>query len=130
MKYYVRLAFLLVLPLYGCGFAEWNVELYVQKIEGTSKCLYKYDAWGGRDSHIAGYVVLDSTEKFEINSRNDLGFYYLQEVPTQRTIRGVSNGSSGSGEEEDKLAMPVFIPIKKARSKSQNMEIINLIYQD
>lgn len=64
---------MLVLSSCGLGLGEWNIsELYAQKIEGTSKILYKYDAWGGRDSHASGYVILDSTEIFKVDIRKDL----------------------------------------------------------
>jgi hypothetical protein len=132
MKNLARLALLFVLlpPLYSCGFEDWDVkELYVQKIEGTSKLLYKYDAWGGRDSHNAGFVILDSGETFEVNLKNDLPFYSLQEAPTQTTIKGVSHICSNSCGEDYKSATPVFIPIKKEIGESHGIETIHLIYQ-
>jgi hypothetical protein len=132
MKRFLHLATLfgLLFFLYGCGFGDWEVdELYVQKIEGTSKVLYKYDAWGGRDSHNAGYVILDSTEKFEVNFKNDLPFYYLQEPPTHTSIKGVSHICSNSCGEEYKLATPVFIPIKCDKSERHGIKIVNFVYQ-
>ncbi len=57
--------------LVSCGFeklGDWDIsELYAQKIEGTNKVLYKYDAWGGRDSHVSGFLILDSTKTFKID---------------------------------------------------------------
>jgi hypothetical protein len=132
MNRYVHLPILfgLLFSSYGCGFGEWKIAgLYVQKIEGTSKLLYKYDAWGGRDSHNAGYVILDSNETFEVNLKSDLPFLYLQEVPTQTSITGVSHICSNSCGEDYKLAKPVFIPIKKNESEGHHIKIINLIYQ-
>jgi hypothetical protein len=124
------LLFVLSFSLSGCGFGDWNVnELYVQKIEGTSKFLYKYDAWGGIDSYNAGYVILDSSETFEVNLQNDLPFYYLQEVPTKTSIKGVSHICSDSCKENYNSATPVFIPIKKEESESHGIDIIHLIYQ-
>src|SRR5688572_6439363 len=75
--------------LYSCGTAEWETTLYAQKIEGTSKILYKYDAWGGRDSHKEGYAILDSTEKFEVNQINKLPISYLEEIPNRSCVLGV-----------------------------------------
>ena len=84
MKKLVFFIFLLGLcfTLTGCGFGDWDIdELYAQKIEGTSKLLYKYDAWGGIDANASGYVILDSTEIFQVNISKDLPFTYLLEIP-------------------------------------------------
>jgi hypothetical protein len=132
MKRFVHLAILfgLLFFLDGCGFGEWEVdELYLQKIEGTSKFLYKYDAWGGRDSHNAGYVILDSSEKFEVNFKNDLPFYYLLEVPTQTSVKGVSHICDNSCGEDFKSAPPILKPIKKEETERRDIKIVNLIYQ-
>ena len=56
--------------IYGCNssLGKWNVdELFAQQIEGSSKLLYKYNAWGGRDSNANGFVILDSPKEFKID---------------------------------------------------------------
>jgi len=76
----------LICVFYSCSYGEWNITLYVQKIEGTTKALYKYDAWGGRDSHLSGYTILDTTETFEISKRKELPISYLLEIPRKNLI--------------------------------------------
>ena len=50
---------------------ENGILLYThKKSKELQKILYKYDAWGGRDSHAYGYAVLDSTEIFSVNVDN------------------------------------------------------------
>src|SRR3954466_15555559 len=111
---HLAILFGLLFSLYGCGFGQWKVAgLYVQKIEGTSKLLYKYDAWGGRDSHSSGYVILDSTETFEVDLNQDLPFYYLMEIPNKKVVEGVSHICNNSCGEDYKKASPIFMPLKK-----------------
>jgi len=87
----------LCFTLTSCGFGSWNIhELYAQKIEGISKFLYKYDAWGGIDANASGYVILDSTETFQVNVSNDLPFTYLLEIPNKTTVKGVSTDCDNS----------------------------------
>ncbi len=93
MKYLrTTLVLFIIFNLSSCNWGEWHVgELYSQRIEGTSKILYKYDAWGGRDSHASGFIILDSTETFEVNPNNDLQFVYLTEIPNKNYILGAKN---------------------------------------
>lgn len=117
--------------LNSCGLAEWRIsELYRQKIEGTSKFLYKYNASGGRDSEASGYVILDSTETFRVNRNSDLPFMYLQELPNKNVINGVSNGydDNSSGENYYKTT-PIFTPLKKETIEIQGIKITNDTYQ-
>lgn len=59
MKFKFLFLSILTILLNSCGFdlsSEWDItELCVQKIEGSSKLLYKYDAWG---EEILTYLVL------------------------------------------------------------------------
>ena len=132
MKTLIFFIFLLGLcsTLSGCGFGDWEVdELYAQKIEGTSKILYKYDAWGGRDSHASGYVILDSAKIFQVNLSNDLPFTYLLEIPSKTFVRGISTDCDNSCGEDYKKAIPIFTPIKQVNTKRQDFSIINIVYQ-
>ena len=115
---------------YGCGFGDWEVdELYAQRIEGTSKVLYKYDAWGGRDANASGYIILDSTEMFQVNIKKDLPFTYLLEIPNKTFVRGISTDCDNSCGEDYKKATPIFTPIKQENTKEQNFSITNIVYQ-
>jgi hypothetical protein len=120
----------LFLVLSGCGFGDWKVdELYAQKIEGTSRLLYKYDASGGRDAHASGYVILDSTETFQVNLSNDLPFMFLQEPPGNTSIKGVSHICDNSCDENYKKALANFFPIKQETTTRQDFRITNITYQ-
>jgi len=132
MKALIFFVFLfeLAIALSGCGFGDWDVdELYAQKIEGTSKLLYKYDAWGGRDAHAFGFAILDSTERFQVNLKNDLPFTDLAEPPSKTCIRGVSFECDNSCGDNYKKATPIFTPIKQENIKRQNFTITHIIYQ-
>lgn len=109
--------------LYSCGYGEWETTLYAQKIEGTSKILYKYDAWGGRDAHEAGYAILDSTEKFEVNQINKLPISYLEAIPNGNYLLGVDF------EKPKKIKRQLFTPIKNSNTSEQDIEIKTKIYQ-
>ena len=64
---------------YGCG--SWDTTLYSQKIEGSNKLIYEYSAWGGRDSHISGYAILDDSKTFDISDLNELPGSYFDGKP-------------------------------------------------
>ncbi|MDP3393033.1 hypothetical protein [Sediminibacterium sp.] len=132
MKGLISIIFLsaLVLIVTGCGFGDWEVdELYAQKIEGTSKLLYKYDAWGGRDSHTSGFIILDSTETFQVSINNNLPFTYLLEIPNKAFVKGVSTECANSCGDDYKNATPIFTPIKQENIKSLDFNITKLVYQ-
>jgi len=78
------------LLLTSCGGGEWDTELYIQRIPNSSKIIYDYDAWGGRDSHEFGIVIMDSTEDFEVNKVQNLPISYLTEVPNGSRIHAIS----------------------------------------
>lgn len=126
---FLILFFCLIFLFFGCGSGEWSTTLYVQKIEGTSKVLYKYDAWGGRDTHLFDYVLLDSTETFKVHKRKDLPFYYLKEIPNKNYIYGVDfekrNLDAPDTKEEDRI----FTPIENLNIKQHNINIEVDVYQ-
>lgn len=124
---------MLLICFYSCSFdkqGQWDIsELYAQKIEGTSKVLYKYDAWGGRDSHAYGFVILDSTEIFKIDLKNTLPFYKLSDIPNKNKIEGISHECYNSCEEEYYKSKPIYKPMKINKFQSNNINIENIIYQ-
>lgn len=88
---YVALILTLLISISSCMRTNWSVELWEQKIENSNYSVYKYDAWGGRDTHLAGYKVLDSVDGFK--QRDVLeshGFSYLKSIPNRDTITIVS----------------------------------------
>jgi hypothetical protein len=105
----------------GClpGMGEWDITLYEQKIEGTSKAIYKYDAWGGRDSNVNGYAILDTTETFTIQRISKLPITQLNGIPNKNLINAI--GTESSKETSD------FNPIatEKIKSEGINIEIKN-----
>ncbi|WP_353169951.1 hypothetical protein [Flavobacterium sp.] len=115
---------------YSCGPGEWDIsELYAQKIEGTSKILYKYNAWGGRDSNANGFIILDSTETFKINLKNNLSFNKLSEIPNKIKIQGITSECYNSCEENYYKTLPIFKPMKIDKYQSNNINIESIIYQ-
>ncbi len=64
--------------------------MYIQRIPNSSKVIYDYDAWGGRDSHQFGIVIMDSTEDFEVNKVWNLPISYFTEVPNSSRIHAIS----------------------------------------
>src|SRR5690606_4357713 len=119
--------------LISCGFeklGEWDIsELYAQKIEGSSKILYKYDAWGGRDSNVNGFAILDSAETFKIDLDKKLPFYELSDIPTKYIIKGVKHECYNSCDENYYKTLPIFIPMKIENSKSEDLNIETKVYQ-
>ena len=117
----------------SCGlsdFGEWDLSgLSVLKIEGSSKVLYKYNAWGGIDSHAFGYRLMDSTEIFEVNVNADLPFYELISIPNKNKIIGLKHECEKSCGEYYEKAIPNYIPIEIKNSVKSNIKIENLIYQ-
>ena len=79
----------ILFSLYGCGFGEWDVTLYQQKIIGSPKVIYEFSAWGGLDSHKYGFVLMDSTEIFKVNSAQKLPISYLSEIPNKNQIKSI-----------------------------------------
>jgi hypothetical protein len=90
MKKHKKGIYLVALLLSSCGGGDWNTDLYVQRIPNSSKVIYDYDAWGGRDSHQFGIAIMDSTEGFEINKVRNLPISYFTEVPNNSRIHAIS----------------------------------------
>lgn len=127
MKYFKSFLFITVLFLnMSCDFS-WKIsELFVQKIENSSKVIYKYDAWGGRDSYKFGYAILDSTDVFDINNVESIPFQYFESIPTKQNISGVIP------EELDDQITPnkIFIPLKIKDSEEKGIKIRAKIFQN
>lgn len=110
----------------SCKFS-WDIgALYAQKIENSSKVIYKFDAFGRRDSHQYGFIIYDENEKFEVDIKKKLPFYELSEIPNQLKIEGISNEHPDL---ENDNAKPIFKPMKIQKTNEEGIEIENKIYQ-
>ncbi len=87
--------------LSGCfGYpTKWDIELWEQKIEGTNLSIYKFDAWGGRDSHVAGLKIKDSSKGF---TQNDVlkgnGFSIFNTIPSKDSLYVLKTVRPDNGE--------------------------------
>lgn len=132
IRIFKLLFLILMLSTYGCGtgVGEWTIsELYAQKIEGTSKILYKYDAWGGRDSNANGFIILDSSETFKIDLQNNLPFYNLSDIPNKTKIEGITHECYNSCGDDYYKSQPIFKSMKIKKSESNGINIETIIYQ-
>lgn len=120
--------FLFNFALNSCGKVEWDTNLYVQKIEGTSKILYKYNASGGRDTMVNGYILLDSTETFEVDISKNLPFSYLENIPSKKQINGIDI-EEPNYENVDKKTINVYIPLKTFNKKENGIDVQTKIFQ-
>lgn len=125
-----------ILLFCGCGMGNWQMpvnwrieELFVQKIEGSSKVIYKFSAWGGLDSNPNGFIILDSTDTFKVDVQNILPVYYLSDIPSNLNIEGVSHECYNSCGEEYYKSQPIFTPMKTDKSENNAIIITNRIYQ-
>ncbi|MFT7037154.1 MAG: hypothetical protein ACJA2S_005697 [Cyclobacteriaceae bacterium] len=107
----------------GCGDGNWDITLYEQKIEGTPKAIYKYDAWGGRDSHVFGYAILDTAKTFTISGISKLPIDKLNGIPNSKVINAIERNWP---EEEAKLS---FEPMDSYEIKNNGMTISIIKYQ-
>lgn len=104
-----------VIIFYGCN-PSWDVTLYVQKIKGSNKIIYQYDAWGGRDSHESGFAILDSTEEFDMSTITSLPGSYFAEVPTKDYIKLINvRNSQNSTTPKDTVLKPAREYSKKIK---------------
>ncbi|AXG69526.1 hypothetical protein KORDIASMS9_01749 [Kordia sp. SMS9] len=75
----------------SCFFStSWDVELWEQKIENSNYSIYKFDAWGGRDSHVSGMKLLNAAEGFQqsdVMSGHQIS--YLTSIPSKHQIDGI-----------------------------------------
>lgn len=116
--------------LNGCGIGEWEIdELYALKIEGSSKILYKYSAFGGRDSMVAGYLILDSTETFEVDISNTLKFIAFLEIPNKHEIKVLDTDYNGIITEDYEKTKPIFHPLKSEIEDNEGINVTTYIYQ-
>ena len=133
MKFKFLFLSILTILLNSCGFdlsSEWDItELYVQKIEGASKLLYKYDALGGRDSHISGFIIIDSTQSFKINLDNTLPMYNLSEIPSKNKISGIKHECKNDCGDEYYKTKPNYLPLRIDKLKSEGIAIENIVFQ-
>jgi len=119
-----------LLLVQSCGLGEWEITgISILRIEGSSKIVCKYDAWGGLDSHAFGYRLMDSTETFNINVIEDLPFYDLISIPTKERIIGISHKCDKSCGEYYEQATPTYNPIENEKTVNQNILIQHLTYQ-
>ncbi len=88
------LTFIIIISLTSCIDTNWSIELWRQKIENSNLSVYKYDAWGGRDTQLAGFKVLDSIAGFtQKDIYDNQGFSYLESIPNKDTITVISLSS-------------------------------------
>jgi len=124
---------LLILSLfYGCSFekTEWRIDsLFVQKIEGSSKLIYNFNAWGGRDSNLYGFIILDSTEKFKVEVENILPIYQLSGIPNKLNIEGVTHDCYGTCGEPYYKSTSILKPMKIDITNNQGINLITRTYQ-
>jgi hypothetical protein len=130
MKCIIRLSilFLIISVFNSCGMGEWETNLYAQKIDGTSKILYKYDASGGRDTMVSGYIILDSTETFEVDISKNLPFAYLEDIPNMKKIKGI-DFEKPDYENINKKVKEIFTPLNNISETEEEIEIKTKIYQ-
>ena len=133
MKSKFTIYLIISLFIISCGFdksSDWNIyELYAQKIEGTNKVLYKYDAWGGRDSHVFGFLILDSRKIFEIDLDKTLPISKISEIPSKKKISGIKHECKNDCAEEYYRTSPFFLPLRIDKLISEGINIESIIYQ-
>lgn len=97
-KYFL---FTIALILSGCfGFpTKWNIELWEQKIEDSNLSIYKFNAWGGRDSNVSGLKITDSLKGFtqyDVLKGDD--FSSLRAIPNKDLIKAINTVRPEEGE--------------------------------
>lgn len=122
----------LLFLFYGCGFGktEWTVDkLFVQKIEGTSKVIYNFSAWGGLDSNPHGFIILDSTKSFKVEVEDILPIYQLSEIPNKNNIKGITHECYGTCGEPYYKSTAIFTPMKIDSTVIQGITLTTNVYQ-
>lgn len=118
--------------LFGCSFGknDWTItSLFVQKIEGSSNVIYKFSAWGGRDSNPHGFIILDSTETFKVEVENILPIYQLSEIPNKKSIEGITHDCYGTCGEPYYKSSPIYKPMKINITNEKDINLTTRIYQ-
>jgi len=71
---------------FGCP-TEWDIQLWEQKIENSNLSICKFDAWGGRDSAVPGFKIIESSKGF---TQDDVlkgdEFSYLKSIPNKDSL--------------------------------------------
>jgi len=130
IKTFTLISFLFVLTSCGFGKTEWRIDkLYKQKIEGSSKVIYNFSAWGGLDSNPHGFIVLDSTKQFEIDVKNILPIYQLSEIPSKTNLEGITHDCYGTCGEPYYDSTPIFKPMKVDVTSENGIKLTTRIYQ-
>ena len=94
---------LIAILVSGCfGYpTEWDIELWEQKIENSNLSVYKFDAWGGRDSNVSGLKIIESSKGFtqeDVLKKDEFSFF--KSIPNKnsleviRTIRKTDESSN------------------------------------
>ncbi|MGH1384368.1 hypothetical protein [Kordia sp.] len=100
---------------------DWNIELWEQKIENSNYSICKFDAWGGRDSHVSGMKLINSAEGFkqsDVMSGHQIS--YLTSIPSKHKIDGVFRNRIGAREKP-------FPKIKNAKINIKSYEDFNTV---
>lgn len=100
MKHFVFLI-LIIFCCLSCR-TKWDVALWRQKIEGSKLSLYKFDAWGGRDTHVPGVIILDSLAGFkqsDVLEGDDISF--LKSIPNKDTINVIYSSQDNDNQNID-----------------------------
>jgi len=132
MKVKLFLTLLILFIFLGCSFfkTEWRIDqLYIQKIEGSSKVIYKFSAWGGLDSNPHGFIVLDSTDIFQVDVEKILPIYQLSDIPNKSYIEGITHDCYGTCGDPYYESTPIFKPMSLEKIKVEDIELTNRIYQ-
>lgn len=106
----------IILTTLGCGGSF--EEIYLQKIPNSSKVIYDYSIWSGRDSHFSGYAVLDSAESPDQLPYWKIPIEHLTFPPNKESIKGINSYSN------DKLIFTGGKEIEFDKIKGINFEII------
>lgn len=83
---------ILVLLLFtSCNYdTTWNIQLWEQKIENSEFSIYKFNAWGGRDTNVSGMKLLNSNIGFQQSDvMKGEKLSYLISIPNKNKIEGV-----------------------------------------
>ncbi|NMH26744.1 hypothetical protein [Flavobacterium silvaticum] len=119
------LAFILSTSLLASCKTEWSYQLYCQKIEDSPKVIYNYIATGGRDTMIHGFVIMDSSDVFEVDLSKNLDVMYLEEIPNRKFILGI-----GLEPFEEAREKEIFDPIEKFNISQEGIDIKVKKYQN
>tara|TARA_R110001592_G_scaffold25765_4_gene97493 strand:- start:1027 stop:1770 length:744 start_codon:yes stop_codon:yes gene_type:complete len=100
--------FFVVLIISGCfDFpTEWDIQLWEQKIEDSNLSIYKFDAWGGRDSNVSGLRIKDSSDGFtqeDVLKGDELSTF--RAIPSKSLIQVFNTIRPENGESNSNIAI-------------------------